>query len=96
MINKDRDIVENMFAESSVDIQPESIPHSLPPGEEEVELSHEGGEYEVFEGLAQQMADISGCRYMDPRTRTDHIEVQNEHWDIQMDRLVEVYLNYRA
>jgi hypothetical protein len=60
MTNEDRDIVENMFAESSVDIQPESIPYSLPSGEEEVELSHEGGEYEVFQGLAQQMADISG------------------------------------
>ncbi|KAG1823257.1 hypothetical protein DFJ58DRAFT_751320 [Suillus subalutaceus] len=48
MTNKDRDIIENMFAESSVDIQPESIPYSLPPGEEEVELSHEGSEYKAF------------------------------------------------
>jgi hypothetical protein len=34
--------------------------------------------------------------YVDPQTRTDHIEVQNANWDIQMDHLVEVYLEYCA
>jgi hypothetical protein len=35
-------------------------------------------------------------RYMDPRTCTNRIEVQNANWDIQMDCLVEVYLDYHA
>ncbi|KAG2752756.1 hypothetical protein P692DRAFT_201894902 [Suillus brevipes Sb2] len=82
MSHEDRDIVERMFAEATVDVQPESM-YSALSGTEEVELSHEGGEHEAFEGLAQEMADISGCHYMDPRTRTDRIQLQNTHWDLQ-------------
>ncbi|KAH7919438.1 hypothetical protein BV22DRAFT_977599, partial [Leucogyrophana mollusca] len=57
--------------------------------------SHKGGEHEVFEELVQQMAYLSGLRHIDPRTRRDHIETQNEHWDLQIDRLVGAYLHYR-
>ncbi|KAG1774198.1 hypothetical protein EV702DRAFT_975394 [Suillus placidus] len=81
-----------MLADTNVDI--DSIPYTAPPGEEGLEFSHEGGEHEAFEGLAQQMADLSGCCYVDSRTRTNHIEVQNEHWDVQIERLVSVYLDY--
>jgi hypothetical protein len=35
-------------------------------------------------------------RYVDPRTRTDRIQVQNEHWDLQMEHLVRAYLDYRT
>ncbi|KAG1752345.1 uncharacterized protein EDB91DRAFT_1045086 [Suillus paluster] len=34
-------------------------------------------------------------RYVDPCTRTDHIENEMNPWDIQMDCLVEAYLYYR-
>lgn len=33
-------------------------------------------------------------RYVDPRTRTDRIENETNHWNIQMDCLVEAYLDY--
>jgi hypothetical protein len=58
MSANDRDVVESMLADANVDI--DSIPYTVPPGEEGADLSYEGGEYEAFEGLAQQMADLSG------------------------------------
>ncbi|KAG1854936.1 hypothetical protein DFJ58DRAFT_716274 [Suillus subalutaceus] len=59
MSSEDREAVETMLIDHDVDT--ESLPYTAPPGEEGVDLSHEGGEYEAFEGLAQQMANISGC-----------------------------------
>ncbi|KAG2114526.1 hypothetical protein DEU56DRAFT_933756 [Suillus clintonianus] len=58
MSAEDRAAVETMLIDYDTDI--ESIPYTAPPGEEGAEFSHEGGEYEVFQGLAQQMADLSG------------------------------------
>ncbi|KAG2140769.1 hypothetical protein BD769DRAFT_1349960 [Suillus cothurnatus] len=57
-------------------------------------MSHTGGEFEAFEGLAHEIAEISGCRYVDPRTRTDRIENETNHWTTQMGCLVEAYLDY--
>jgi hypothetical protein len=37
----------------------------------------------------------NSSRYIDPRTRTDRIENESHHWDIQIDLLVEAYLDYR-
>jgi hypothetical protein len=39
---------------------------------------------------------MCASRYVDPRTRTDRIQVQNQHWDLQMEHLVRAYLGYRA
>jgi hypothetical protein len=50
MLSKDCQLVENMMSDYGMDI--ESIPYTVPPGEEGMELSHAGGEYEAFEGLA--------------------------------------------
>ncbi|KAG2342579.1 hypothetical protein BDR05DRAFT_948930 [Suillus weaverae] len=50
--------VKTMLVNVDTDIK--SIPYTAPPGEKGADFSHEGGEYEVFEGLAQQMADLSG------------------------------------
>jgi hypothetical protein len=58
MSSEDRNTVEMMLIDH--DVSTDYIPYTAPPGEEGADLSHEGGEYEVFEGLAQQMADISG------------------------------------
>ncbi|KAG1767152.1 hypothetical protein EV702DRAFT_1203816 [Suillus placidus] len=58
MSSEDRDLVETMLADTNVDI--DSIPYTAPPGEEGLEFSHKGREHEAFEGLAQQMADLSG------------------------------------
>ncbi|KAG2740589.1 hypothetical protein P692DRAFT_20851327 [Suillus brevipes Sb2] len=58
MSAEDRVAVETMLIDVDIDIK--SIPYTAPPGEEGANFSHEGGEYEVFKGLAQQMADFSG------------------------------------
>ena len=37
-----------------------TIAHIPPPGEEECEMNHEGGEYKVFEGLIEDIAQATG------------------------------------
>ncbi|KAI5997581.1 hypothetical protein EDD15DRAFT_2162612 [Pisolithus albus] len=72
-----------------------SPPTFVAPGDEAFTLSHEGGEHEAFEDLARQVADAHGIRYADSRTWHDHIELQTEHWRLQMEQLVNAYLDYR-
>ncbi|KAG1797628.1 hypothetical protein EV424DRAFT_1293515, partial [Suillus variegatus] len=74
----------------------EVLLYTAPPGEEGLEFSHAGGEHEAFEGLASQIAEISGCCYTDHRTRHDCTENQTAHWDIQIGHLVDAYLDYRS
>ncbi|KAG2130280.1 uncharacterized protein EDB93DRAFT_1094973 [Suillus bovinus] len=74
----------------------DSIPWVPAPGDEGLDLSHEGGKYEALQGLSHQMADLSGFCYMDPRTQHDCIELQTSHWDMQMNQLVNAYLDYRS
>jgi hypothetical protein len=57
MSMEDRQLVEDMMADYSMDTD---APYTAPPGEEGIELSHAGGEYEDFEGLAEQIADFGG------------------------------------
>ncbi|KAG1720810.1 hypothetical protein EDB19DRAFT_1646875 [Suillus lakei] len=64
------------------------------PGDEGLDLSHKGGEYEAFEGLSHTMADLSGFHYVDSRTRHDCVELHTNEWDMQMDWLVDAYLDY--
>ncbi|KAG2112802.1 hypothetical protein BD769DRAFT_1673953 [Suillus cothurnatus] len=92
MSSEDCEAVETMLIDHDVDT--ESLPYTAPPGEEGVDLSHEGGEYKAFEGLAQQMADISGCHYVDLCTCKDCIDIQNANWNAQMECLVDAYLDY--
>ncbi|KAG2351794.1 hypothetical protein BDR07DRAFT_1258018, partial [Suillus spraguei] len=82
-----------MMSDYGMDV--ESIPYTVPPGEEGMELSHAGGEYEAFEGLAGQIADLGGYRYIDHRTREDRTESRTNHWQLQIDLLVDAYLDYR-
>ncbi|KAG2052121.1 hypothetical protein BDR06DRAFT_1009817 [Suillus hirtellus] len=59
MSAEDHAAIETMLIDVNIDTK--SIPYTAPPaGEEGADFSHEGGEYEAFEGLAQQMADLSG------------------------------------
>ncbi|KAG1770855.1 hypothetical protein EV702DRAFT_931170, partial [Suillus placidus] len=67
-----------------------------PPGEEGTDLSHEGGEHEAFSGLSEQVTLLSGCCYVDPRTRHDRIEVETSNWMNQINVLVDAYLDYRT
>lgn len=58
MSTEDRDMVENMMVDHGMDS--EALPYTAPPGEEGLEFSHAGREHEAFEGLASQIAEISG------------------------------------
>ncbi|KAG1763988.1 hypothetical protein EV702DRAFT_1051527 [Suillus placidus] len=93
MSAEDREMVESMMVDYGMDV--DALPYTVPPGDEGLDMSHAGGEYEAFEELAHEVAGISGCRYVDPRTRTDRIESESHHWDVQIDLLVEAYLDYR-
>ncbi|KAH7904735.1 hypothetical protein BJ138DRAFT_1106572 [Hygrophoropsis aurantiaca] len=92
----DREQVEHMVSDLGMEV--ENIPYTAPFGDEGFDLSNEGGEHEIYEGLAQQIADLTGfvSRRVDPRVRRDRIEIQTQHWDLQIDRLVTAYLDYRA
>jgi hypothetical protein len=37
-----------------------AILHTAPPGEEAFDISHEGGEHEVFEDLVEMLAQSTG------------------------------------
>ncbi|KAH7904543.1 hypothetical protein BJ138DRAFT_1019008 [Hygrophoropsis aurantiaca] len=82
-----------MVADHGVAI--DDIPFTAPPEDEGIDLSNDGDEHEMYDGLSQQIADLTGFRRVDPRVRRDRIELQNEHWGLQMDRLVAAYLDYR-
>ncbi|KAG2071085.1 hypothetical protein BDR04DRAFT_1016901 [Suillus decipiens] len=81
-----------MLVDLNVDIS--QIPYTAPPGEEGADISHEGREYEAFEGLSQQITEVSGFCYVDPHTCRDHIDVQTANWNLQMEHLVSAYLDY--
>jgi hypothetical protein len=59
MSMEDREMVENMITDYGMDTEP-LVQYTAPPGEEGLDFSHAGGEYEAFEGLAHQIASISG------------------------------------
>jgi hypothetical protein len=39
---------------------------------------------------------MHASRYVDPCTRTDRIDIQNANWNLQMEHLVNAYLDYRT
>ncbi|KAF9231998.1 hypothetical protein BU15DRAFT_55520 [Melanogaster broomeanus] len=83
-----------MLGDHGVDVSQEWT--TAPPGEEGLDLSHEGGEYFAFSDLGEQMAALSGRRYFDPHTHQDRVEAQNDHWGLQIEKLVDAYLQYRT
>ncbi|KAI6016280.1 hypothetical protein BKA83DRAFT_4465385 [Pisolithus microcarpus] len=85
----DQDAATQMFADQ--DMSEDIAPLFVAPGDEAFALSHEDGEHEAFEDLARQLADV--C---DSRTRRNCVELQTEHWMLQMDRLVDAYLDYSS
>ncbi|KAG2048299.1 hypothetical protein BDR06DRAFT_1013186 [Suillus hirtellus] len=58
MSAEDCEMVEDMMDDYGVNI--ELLPYTAPLGEEGLDLSHEGGEYEAFKGPAHEIAGISG------------------------------------
>jgi hypothetical protein len=57
MSSADREAVEKMIIDVGMDAYTEHC--AAPPGEEGFDISHEGGEYEAFEGLSEQVASLS-------------------------------------
>lgn len=58
MSAEDREVAKSMVADHGMDV--DTLLYTAPPGDEGFGISHEGGEYEAFEGLAHQIADIGG------------------------------------
>jgi hypothetical protein len=56
MSSADREAVEKMIIDVGMDAYTEHC--AAPPGEEGFDISHEGGEYEAFEGLSEQVASL--------------------------------------
>ncbi|KAG2335915.1 hypothetical protein BDR05DRAFT_897480 [Suillus weaverae] len=81
-----------MMIDYGMDI--ESIPYTTPPGEEGMELSYASGEHEALEGLAGQIADLGGYYYINSCTQEGCTESQMNHWHLQIDLLVDTYLDY--
>ncbi|KAK2460041.1 hypothetical protein APHAL10511_007964 [Amanita phalloides] len=69
----------------------------VPPIDMEIEVSHEGGEVEMFSDLASEIANTTGqCHRLDNRNRGDRIEQSTKNWAIQMDSLVQAYLYFQS
>ncbi|KAG1720449.1 hypothetical protein EDB19DRAFT_1647083 [Suillus lakei] len=83
-----------MMADFGMEV--ETFAHTAPPGEEGFDLSHAGSEHEAFKGLTHQLVDLTGHHHIDPRSWGEWTEDQTAHWNLQMDRLVDAYLNYRS
>ena len=58
MCAADQDAAGQMFADQGM--EEDFAPAFVAPGDEAFMLSHEGGEHEAFEDLAQQVADACG------------------------------------
>ena len=56
----DQENVESMIADNGMITYDGSMPHMPAPGDEGLDLSHEGGEYKALQGLSRTMADLSG------------------------------------
>ncbi|KAI6029498.1 hypothetical protein BKA83DRAFT_4489460 [Pisolithus microcarpus] len=90
----DQDAATQMFADQ--DMSEDIAPLFVAPSDEAFALSHEGGEHKAFEDLAWQLADVHGVCHADSRTQCNRVELQTEHWMLQMDRLVDAYLDYSS
>ncbi|KAG1765462.1 hypothetical protein EV702DRAFT_1182484 [Suillus placidus] len=93
MLTEDQNTVAMMISDTGIDFNAD---FPAPPGEEGTDLSHEGEEHEAFSGLSEQVALLSGCRYVDPHTCHDCIKVETSNWMNQINVLVDTYLDYCA
>ncbi|RPD52686.1 hypothetical protein L226DRAFT_576759 [Lentinus tigrinus ALCF2SS1-7] len=66
----------------------------LPPGDEGMFLSHEGGEDELCKELFE--SSLLPHKRHDARTRHDRTERRTEDWELQMEELVTAYLTWQV
>ncbi|KDQ59626.1 hypothetical protein JAAARDRAFT_56628 [Jaapia argillacea MUCL 33604] len=71
--------------------------NTMPPGEEGFRLSHKGGEHEVFEDFAWDLAELTSVsrRRVDDRDWSRRVDIRNTDWDRQFDDLASAYLEFR-
>ena len=60
MEEMDNDFASDIYGAPMEDDDHHSFPARPPPGEEACEMSHEGGEFEVFAELADDIARLQG------------------------------------
>lgn len=109
MTSTERDMVETMMMDNGfdTDLTPYTAPPgeegldlSYEGGEHEAfdglsqHVASLSGWYVRIVFKLSSHSVIYFSRYVDPRTRHDRIEVQTEHWNTQIDRLVNEYLDY--
>jgi hypothetical protein len=57
---EDRDAVERMDLDAGLAEDVAAVSHTAPPGDEGYDISHEGGEHEVFDDLVDGLAQCNG------------------------------------
>ncbi|KAF8344671.1 hypothetical protein F5887DRAFT_918042 [Amanita rubescens] len=72
----------------------DSVQNIAPPGEE-LEISHEGGDFEVFTDIAKTVVFATGRKYAEYQNRRNHTENTTAHWETQLERLVDAYLLFQ-
>ncbi|KIJ30837.1 hypothetical protein M422DRAFT_234713 [Sphaerobolus stellatus SS14] len=84
----------SIVAELEDNLEPEYL--VPPPGEEGAELSHEGGEYAVYQRLYNDLKRLKkGPKRYENRTRHDRTEIRTRAWETQMDTLTDTYLQWQ-
>ncbi|TDL17787.1 hypothetical protein BD410DRAFT_807037 [Rickenella mellea] len=98
MSEADREVVAQTDVDDALPsagtVEYEAAFNTIPPGDEAYDLSHEGGEHEVFEGFAEDLSRWTGYRRVDHRDRRDRVEIRTKQWNDQMELLVDAYLMY--
>ncbi|KAG6370027.1 hypothetical protein JVT61DRAFT_12546 [Boletus reticuloceps] len=96
MAASDQDLVNDMMAHDEFANYDEPFSEGAPSAPNADLGCEDELDYEIFTEMASQMANSKGYRRIDHRVRMDRTEAQTEHWALQMDHLVAVYLEYRA
>jgi hypothetical protein len=50
----------------------------------------------MFLSPVYTLTQLNASPYVDSRLRSDRVEIQTSQWALQMDRLVDAYLEYRS
>jgi hypothetical protein len=105
---EDQDLVDNMFAAHDIDIPYDPPIHDADAnddsGSDKDEFSgltnEMNGLHEWYVGGFEALFRVVTSFYrassrLDTHDRRDHNDLQMDHWEVQMPRLVDTYLAYR-
>lgn len=60
MSDADRAAIDLMDLDSGMSGDVSAVSHTTAPGDEGLDMSHEGGEYEAYDGLIHEVAQSTG------------------------------------